>query len=166
MRARVSAERLMDAPAEVIYHCIADYREHHRPEGFLPPVFSGFVISRGGVGAGTEASWVVDVGGRKRTITATISEPVPGRTLVESGSGVETTFTVVPSDGRRTLVRFDTVIDENGLRGLLNRLFVGKVLGPIYDDELRRLQAYAQGHDGLPPIDRGPSGDVLGAAGA
>jgi len=166
MRARVSAERLMDAPAEVLYHCIADYREHHRPEGFLPPVFSGFVISRGGVGAGTEASWVVDVGGRKRTITATISEPVPGRTLVESGSGVETTFTVEPSDDRRTLVRFDTVIGERGLRGLLNRLFVGKILGPIYDDELRRLQAYAQGHDGLLPIDHGPSSEALTAAGA
>ena len=166
MRARVSAERLMDAPAEVIYHCIADYRQHHRPEGFLPPVFSGFMISRGGVGAGTEARWVVDIGGRKRTIMATISEPVPGRTIVESRSGVETTFTVEPSDDRRTLSRFDTVIEEPGLRGLLNRLFVGRILGPVYDDELRRLQAYAQGHDGLLPTDHRHSSEALAAAGA
>lgn len=149
MKARVSAERLMDAPAEVVYHCIADYREHHRPEGFLPPVFSEFEIRRGGVGAGAEASWVVDVGGRKRTIMATISEPVPGRTLVESGSGVETTFTVEPSEDGRTLVRFDTVIDDSGLSGLLNRLFVARILGPVYEDELTRLQAYAQAHGGL-----------------
>jgi hypothetical protein len=112
-------------------------------------VFSEFEIRRGGVGAGAEASWVVDVGGRKRTIMATISEPVPGRTLVESGSGVETTFTVEPSEDGRTLVRFDTVIDDSGLSGLLNRLFVARILGPVYEDELTRLQAYAQAHGGL-----------------
>ena len=145
MKATVSAERLMNAPPEVIYHCIADYREHHRPDGFLPPAFSDFEIARGGVGAGTELSWVVEAGGRRRTVNATISEPEPGHTLVESGSGIETVFTVEPSgDGAR--VRFDTVIDDAGLQGLLNRLFVGRVLGPIYADELRRLEDYAKAH--------------------
>jgi len=145
MKATVSAERLMHAPPEVIYHCIADYREHHRPDGFLPPAFSDFEIARGGVGAGTELSWVVEAGGRRRTVNATISEPEPGHTLVESGSGIETVFTVEPSgDGAR--VRFDTVIDDAGLQGLLNRLFVARVLGPIYADELRRLEDYAKAH--------------------
>ena len=145
MKATVSAERLMHAPPEVIYHCIADYREHHRPDGFLPPAFSDFEIARGGVGAGTELSWVVEAGGRRRTVNATISEPEPGHTLVESGSGIETVFTVEPSgDGAR--VRFDTVIDDAGLQGILNRLFVARVLGPIYADELRRLEDYAKAH--------------------
>jgi len=145
MKAKISAERLIDAPADVIYHCIADYREHHRPDGFLPPAFSEFEIHRGGVGAGTELSWVVDTGGRRRPMTATVTEPEPGRTLVETGSGVETTFTVAPSGGR-ALVRFDTVIEAGGIQGFLNRLFVGRLLGPIYADELGRLEEYARAH--------------------
>ena len=135
----------MDAPADVIYHCIADYREHHRREGFLPPAFSDFDIQRGGVGAGTELRWVVDAGGRRRTVTATVSEPVPGRTLVQTGSGIDTTFTVEPID-RGARVRFDTVIDEGGLPGVLNRLFARRILGPIYEDELRRLEVHARAH--------------------
>jgi hypothetical protein len=145
MKTTFSAERLMAAPPDVIYHCIADYRSHHRPDGFLPPAFTDFEIERGGVGAGTELRWVVDAGGRRRTVHATISEPVPGRTLVESGSGIETIFTVEPAAaGAR--VRFDTTIDDPGLAGVLSRLFAARILAPIYDDELRRLEAYALSH--------------------
>jgi len=148
MKVSLSAERLIDAPADVIYHCIADYREHHRPDGFLPPAFSELEIGRGGVGAGTELRWVIDAGGRRRTVTATVSEPLPGRTLVETGSGIETTFTVEPTgDGAR--VRFDTIIEEGGLQGILNRLFAARILGPIYEDELSRLEDHAKAH---PPM--------------
>ena len=145
MKTNVSAERMIEAPAEVIYHCIADYREHHRPEGFLPEAFSDLRVERGGVGAGTELRWVVEIGGRRRTVDATVSEPVPGRTLVETGSGIETTFTVEPiAAGAR--VRFDTTIDEGGFQGVLNRLFAARLLRPIYEDELRRLDEYARAH--------------------
>lgn len=146
MKSRFGAERRMDVPAQVAYHCLADYREHHRPDGFLPPAFSDFEISRGGVGAGTEASWTVDLGGgRKRRMTATITEPDPGRRLVETGDGVVTTFTVAPS-GAGCVVRFETVFEEPGLSGLLLRLFIGRMLGPLYADELQRLDVYAHTH--------------------
>lgn len=148
MRAHYSAQRLMNAPASVVYHCIADYRHHHRPDGFLPAAFSDLEVSRGGVGAGTEVRWVVDAGGRRRTIAATVSEPAPGRQLVETAPGVETTFTVEEQDGG-TLVRFDTVFDEPGLQGLLNRMFLARILRPIYDEELRRLDDYARAHGPL-----------------
>jgi NodT family efflux transporter outer membrane factor (OMF) lipoprotein len=46
MKTRISAERLMHAPAELVYQCIADYRHHHRPGGFLPPAFSDLEIAR------------------------------------------------------------------------------------------------------------------------
>jgi hypothetical protein len=148
MKARVTAQRLIHAPAEVLYHCIADYRDHHRPGGFLPPAFTDFEIEAGGIGAGSRLRWAVEAGGRRRVVTATVTQPEPGRTQVERGSGVETTFTVDPTpDG--AWVRFDTVIEEDGLQGLLNRLFLGRVLGPIYEDELRRLDAYARAH---PPL--------------
>jgi hypothetical protein len=145
MKTTVTAERVMDAPAEVIYHCIADYREHHRPDGFLPPAFTNFEIRRGGVGAGTELRWDVEAGGRTRTIEATISEPRPGRTLVETGADVVTTFTVEP-EGSGARVRFDTIVDDRGVQGLLSRMFAGRLLRPIYEDELRRLEAYARAH--------------------
>jgi hypothetical protein len=149
MKSRFGAERLIDIPAEVAYHCLADYREHHRPEGFLPPAFSAFELHQGGVGAGTKASWTVDLGGgRKRRMTATITEPEPGRRLVETGDGVVTTFTVTPADGG-CIVRFDTVFDEPGSSGLLLRLFIRRMLGPLYADELERLDAYAHAHGPL-----------------
>jgi hypothetical protein len=146
MKSRFAAERRMDVPAPVAYHCLADYRTHHRPDGFLPPAFSDFEVHRGGVGAGTEASWTVDLGGgRARRMSATITEPEPGRRLVETGDGVVTTFTVAPS-GEGCVVRFDTVFDEPGPSGLLLRLAIGRLLGPLYADELERLEAYARAH--------------------
>lgn len=145
MKSRFAAERRMDVPAQVAYHCLADYREHHRPDGFLPPAFVEFEVHRGGVGAGTEASWTVELGGRTRRMSATISEPEPGRRLVETGDGVVTTFTVAPSDGG-CVVRFDTEFDQPGLDGIVLRLFIGRLLGPLYADELERLDAYARRH--------------------
>ncbi len=147
MRTTIIAERELDAPAPVVYHLLADYRTHHRPEGFLPPAFSDLEVLKGGVGDGTEARWVVDAGGR-RTITAKITEPVPGHTLLETADGLVTTFTVDPTEaGAR--VRFATVIDEPGLRGVLTRLFAPRMLRPLYADELVRLGEHAREHGPL-----------------
>ena len=145
MKTTFAAERLIAVPADVLYHCIADYREHHRPGGFLPPAFSDLEIHRGGVGAGTDVSWVLETAGRRRTIRATVSEPEPGRVLVETSPGIETTFSVEPTPAG-TLVRFTTVLDEPGFGGLMTRLFAARLIGPIYDDELARLEEYARGH--------------------
>jgi hypothetical protein len=155
MKSRFVAERRMDVPAQVAYHCLADYREHHRPDGFLPPAFSAFEVHRGGgIGAGTEVSWTVDLaGGRARRLSAAITEPEPGRRLVETGDGVVTTFTVAPSDGG-CAVRFDTVFDEAGLDGVLLRLFIGRMLGPLYADKLERL-------DGMPTRTAGGGRNVI-----
>jgi hypothetical protein len=60
--------------------------------------------------------------GRLQTATASTTEPQPGRVLVETGPGVQTTFTVEPADGRRARVRFDTILEAGGLEGLLARL--------------------------------------------
>ena len=144
-RTRLSAERLLDAPADVVYHCIADYEHHHRPEGFLPPAFSDFQIERGGVGAGTRFSYTMTLAGKSRRATAEVTELEPGRVLVETGPGVRTIFTVVP-EGTRARVRFDTTIVASGLEGLLTKLFAGRLLGPLYRDELERLERYAWAH--------------------
>ena len=131
MKTEISAEKTIEARPEVVYHCLADYREHHNPSGFLPSAFSNFKVTRGGLGAGTEANWDVTTGGRTRSVQAVITEPEPGRGLVETGNGVITTFTVEPT-GEGARVRFDTVIDDRGLTGLMTRLFAATAPSALY----------------------------------
>ena len=149
MQTRFSAERVLDAPADVVYHLISDYREHHRTEGFLPPAFTDLVVEKGGVGEGTVIRFTMKLAGRSQTMTASVTEPEPGRVLVESGPGVETTFTVEPASGQRVRVRFDTVVESGGLQGLLTRLFAPGLLRPLYADELERLEQHARAHPTL-----------------
>ena len=149
MQTRVSAERVLDAPADVVYHLIADYREHHRPEGFLPPAFTDLVVEQGGVGTGTVIRFTKKLAGQSRTTTAAVTEPAPGRVLVETGPGVVTTFTVEPAGAQRARVRFDTVMEASGLQGLLTRLFAPGMLRPLYADELARLEQHARAHPAL-----------------
>ena len=143
MRTTIIAERRLAAPPELLYLCLANYRDHHRPDGFLPPAFSDFEVTRGRRRApGPKRAGPSTTGGRPRTIRATITEPEPGHTLLETAEGVETTFTVDPApDG--AVVRFETVIDDPGLQGVLTRLFAERLLRPVYEDELTRLEDYA-----------------------
>ncbi len=84
-------------------------------------------------------------------MTASITEPEPGRVLVETSPGLETTFTVEPEGGRRARVRFDTVMEAGGLVGLLTRLVAPRLLRPVYADELERLERHARAHPALTP---------------
>ncbi|HEU5315360.1 MAG TPA: SRPBCC family protein [Chloroflexota bacterium] len=153
MQTRFVAEKIIEAPAPVVYHLISDYAEHHRepPQGFLPDAFSDMVVERGGVGEGSVVRWTSSLGGRRQTMTASISEPEPGRVMVERGDGVVTTFTVEPAGDRRARVRFDTVLEAGGLQGLMIRLFAPGMLRPVYAQELARLEQHAQAHPALVP---------------
>ena len=145
LRTHLCAERLMDAPADVVYHCISDYRAHHCPGGFLPPAFSDFRIERGGVGAGTVMSFTVTLGGRTRRLRHEVNEPEPGRVLVERSSRERTTFTVeLVGDGCR--VRIETIMVAGGLEGLVTRLLGPSLMRPLYVDELERLERHARAH--------------------
>ena len=147
METRVSAERVIGAPAGVVYGLLADYREHHRPEGFLPPAFTDLVVEKGGVGEGTQIRVTLRLAGRSRTMTLEITEPEPGRVLVESGPSARTTFTVEPAGDRLARVRLDTVLWANGLEGLISRVLVPRLLKPLGNDELERLDRYARAYE-------------------
>ncbi|HET9090797.1 MAG TPA: SRPBCC family protein [Acidimicrobiales bacterium] len=139
----VSAERAVRAPAERVYGYLADYSEHHHH--FLPPAFSGFRVVAGGVGAGTEVEFSVTAGGRSRPYHMAVSEPEPGRVLVETdaNSSLVTTFTVTPA-GDTCRVRMHTAWKgAGGIGGIFERLFAPKVMKALYEDELQRLDAYA-----------------------
>ena len=142
----VSSEGAVDAPAETVYRYIADMREHH--PHFLPPAFSDFQVESGGVGAGTVIRYKLTAGGRTREYRAKVAEPEPGRILTESdtGSSSVTTFTVSPQ-GAGSVVRISGAWDgAGGIGGLFERMFAPRVLRGLYEDELKRLDAYAREH--------------------
>lgn len=141
---QVSAERVIDAPAEIVYECLANMREHH--PRFLPPAFSDFEVESGGVGAGTITHFKLTAGGRTRAYRMQVAEPEPGRVLCESDldSSLVTTFTVEP-EGERAAVKIASGWQgAGGVGGFFERLFAPRVMRRIYVDELERLNAYAQ----------------------
>lgn len=139
-----TASRTVDAPVDVVFRCLSDYRQHHHR--FLPPSFSDYRVEEGGTGEGTVVTFAVSAGGRSRTYRMRVAVPEAGRVLVEhdTGSSLVTTFTVAP-DGERTRVRITTAWQgASGIGGFFERLFAPRALKRIYDDELVRLDAYAR----------------------
>jgi hypothetical protein len=98
------------------------------------------------VGAGTITRFTVNAGGRSRAYRMQVTEPEPGRVLVESdtNSSLVTTTTVTP-DGSASRVRISTTWDgAAGIGGFFERLFAPRVMQGIYADELERLKTYAR----------------------
>jgi hypothetical protein len=146
---RVSASAVVDAAPAAAYAVLADYREGH-PRILPPKYFRGLEVERGGTGAGTVISFRMRVLGVTRAFRAEVSEPEPGRTLVESnlGSGEVTTFTVEPADGGRSRVTITTKWTPRGLAGLFQRLLAPPLLRRVYAEELRNLARVARGRAG------------------
>jgi hypothetical protein len=140
----VESEGAVGAPVELTYRLIADDAHHQK---FLPEAFSNFQVLSGGVGAGTVHSFDIAAGGRVRNYVMDVSEPEPGRVLVEKdrGSSLITTFTVSP-DGVGCRVRISTTWQgAGGIGGFFERTFAPKAMRKLYADELTRLDAYARG---------------------
>lgn len=141
-RVQASAERTVDAPADEVYGYLADMHQHPH---FLPPAFSDFQVVEGGVGAGTVTTFAVTAGGRTRNYRMNVTEPVPGRTLVETdaNSSLVTTFNVEPQGGK-SLVRIHTSWDgAGGIGGFSEKTFAPGAMRRLYLDELDRLSTYA-----------------------
>jgi uncharacterized protein YndB with AHSA1/START domain len=139
----VSAEKTIAAPAETVYGYLADMSVHPR---FLPPAFSDFQVESGGVGAGTITRFKMTAGGRTRDYRMQVSEPDPGRVLVESdsSSSLVTTFTVTP-EGDSSRVQISTTWNgAGGVGGFFERMFAPRTMHGIYMDELERLDEYAR----------------------
>ena len=148
---QVLAERNIEADATTVYGYLADLRQHH--PRFLPSEFSDFEVLSGGVGAGTVASFKVTAGGRTRAYRMEVSEPEPGRVLVESdaNSSLVTTFKVTPADGKCSVRITTTWQGAGGVGGIFERLFAPKVMQRIYQDELDALNRYALEQKGAQP---------------
>ena len=140
-----SASALIQAPAQDVYSIIADY--HHGHPQILPkPPFVSLEVEAGGTGAGTVIRVAMRVLGRLQTFGAVISEPEPGRVLVETNdTGYVTTFTVEPrTEGQQAYVTIATEMTKSaGLLGMLERWFVAWLLRPVYVKELGQLATVA-----------------------
>ena len=142
MTYRVSAVRRIDAAPDQVFGILADYRVGH--PAILPRrFFTGLEVEQGGYGAGTVIRYGMRAAGRVTRARAAVTEPVPGRVLVETDlgdRGIVTTFTVSPAGEGASEVEFATDLpSRGGLAGLLERIFVKRYLRRVYAEELQLL---------------------------
>lgn len=139
---RVEVSGLIPVRPEVVYAVLADYRVGH-PAILPKPYFTELTVERGGRGAGTQVRTRLVVMGVARTFQLTVSEPEPGRVLMEADeqAGVVTTFTVEPlDDGQQTRVIIVTEAQTSpGLLGVLEQWLNPPIMRRIYNKELQQL---------------------------
>jgi hypothetical protein len=137
----VKASATVAAPADIVYGTIADYRDGH-PHILPRRYFDWLEVEQGGRGAGTVIRFQMRVLGQTRVLRAVVSEPDPGRVLVETdtgGDGPVTTFIVEP-EGSGSHVTFSTELTSvGGPLGVLERLVMTRLLRRIYARELKQL---------------------------
>lgn len=144
---QVASAAVINAAAEKIYTILADYRQHH-PHILPKKYFPGIEVEAGGFGAGTIFRVHTQALGRRQTFHMQVTEPEPGRLLVETDltTGLVTTFTVVPQGSQQTEVTIATTWESQaGLQGWLERRLAPLLMRRIYQQELQQLEAYAGG---------------------
>jgi len=142
---RVTSSRSIKARASRVYATIADYEKQH-PHIVPLEYFRRLEVLEGGVGAGTRTRVEMRVLGSTRVFEQLVTEPEPGRVIMESnqdGSGV-TTFTVEPADGGESAeVTITTdLMSRPGLGGYVERILASWVFPRIYRKELAQLSNY------------------------
>lgn len=142
----VSASAVVHAPPSVVYGILADYHEGH--PGILPrPPFGELVVESGGTGAGTVFRVTTRQGLGMITYRMSVTEPEPGRLLVETDqdSDLVSTFRVEPTEGGHSRVTITTRWTRGGVRGFFERLLVPTLAGPVYRKEIANLERAARG---------------------
>jgi Polyketide cyclase / dehydrase and lipid transport len=137
----------MDAPPDRVYAIIADYHNGH--PHILPKQFRNLTVEKGGVGAGTIIRFEVRVLGQTQRFRALVSEPEPGRVLVEENvepAPSKTTFLVEKNPSRSgSRVTFTTEMTSRpGLAGALERFISTRVMKRMYTEELALLALRAR----------------------
>lgn len=145
----IKTDAILNARPEDVYSSIADYRNGH-PNIVPRENMYNFRVEEGGYGEGTVVHFTFKALGVERVMSARISEPQPGRVLVErdvdSVNDVITTFRVTPvEDGKKSHVEISTSYKPSpGLMGLIERMTIPRINPKIYQKELQILEAFAQ----------------------
>jgi Polyketide cyclase / dehydrase and lipid transport len=144
----VTASAIIPARRDRIYSLISNYKDGH--PRILPKQFTSLVVEEGGIGAGTIIRFQMSLFGKKQTFRAAVTEPDPGRVLVETNldsNGAVTTFIIdpgsAPADSRVTISTELPV--RGGFLGRMERTFTTLLLQPIYAKELQNLARVATG---------------------
>ena len=153
----ISACATVAADPQHVYGILADYQEGHAR--ILPPQFDGLTVEKGGVGEGTIIRFSMRLLGRKQSFRAAITEPEPGRVLMETDldtNGAVTTFTVDPAGPEGSNVCISTTLKtRSGIAGAIERRLSTWALRPIYVRELEILAAVAAtAQAGVPTVRR------------
>jgi hypothetical protein len=143
-RHQISATARIPAPAPALYAIIADYQQGH-PQIIPRPPFVSLTVEQGGSGAGTAIRFEIRVMGQLQTIRSLVSEPEPGRVLVETNdNGSVTTFTVDPrGDGQAEVTIATEMGVRDGVAGAIERWMATRLLRPVYQRELAQLAEVA-----------------------
>ena len=139
------ASAIIDARPEEIYAILSDYHEGH--PAILPKAyFAELTVEKGGKGAGTIIRVGMNVMGVKRTYRMVVSEPEPGRVLVEADeeAGVVTTFTIDPSGNQSRVTISTNAKASPGLMGWLERLVNPPITRHIFKKQFRLLVDYVR----------------------
>jgi len=144
----VSASASIPARRDRVYSLISNYKDGH--PRILPKQFTNLTVEQGGTGAGTVIRFQMSVFGRKQMLRAAVTEPEPGRILVETDldtNGAVTTFTVNPGSAPAdSHVTISTEIPVRaGFLGKIERTLTTLLLRPIYIKELQNLARVATG---------------------
>ena len=145
----VRAAAVLDARPGDVYATIADY-QHAHPDILPKESLYDLQVEQGGYGAGTMIRFKMKVLGVEQSFYQRVSEPEPGRVLVEqdidSVQNVMTTFTVTPVEHeQKSHVEISTMMNTSpGFKGFMERIIVPIINRQVYRKELRLLEAVAQ----------------------
>jgi len=146
---KAKAAAVLEARPEDVYATIADYREGH-PNILPKENLYDLQVEQGGYGAGTIIRFKARILGIEQSIRHRVSEPEPGRILVEqdidSIQNEINTFTVTPLEqGQKSHVEIAIVMDASpGLKGLVERVVILSIFPSMLRKELKLLEAVAQ----------------------
>jgi len=142
----ISVSKLIPVPDETVYQLIADYRNGH-PRILPKPYFLSLDVEKGGHGEGTVIRFQMKVMGRVLSFHSVITEPMPGRVLVETdlNAGAVTTFRVEPRlEGKQSFITIATTTNvPDGIAGKIQGWLTAQLLRPIYLKEIDQLAAVA-----------------------
>lgn len=143
---RVEATGEVRGAAPAVYRLIADYDQGHGR--IIPPRYiRNLRVEQGGYGAGTVIRYEMLALGTTQHGHARVTEPEPGRVLVETdlGNGAATTFTVDPLGTGRARVTISTAVNtRGGIAGWLERAVMRSFLRRALAAELARIDDVVQ----------------------
>ena len=143
----IEESQVIDAQSEALNAVLRDYQVGH-PAILPKPYFSALTVEKGGEGEGTVLRGSVTAFGTVRAFHQQVTEPKPGRVLVETDveTGQYTTFTFEPlNGGSQTLVTIASDFPVTpGFIGFVEKLTTPAFIHRLYRQELKNLAEYVR----------------------